>query len=401
MISIKKKQKSIIKVLLFSIYFFIFSNLFSKEQKGESKDLTQYLLTKPQKLFSLKYGKNANEIGLIVGVGGEGELTSTLTDFVVGYDGSIYIADNVNSKIKKFSRDGKLLMMTEGELEYIGAIGVDPKGRVFVIYYENKPIYNRVAVFDNNGKRMLEEEKKVKDLFEKLTLINPKIKNDSGISKVRCDSKGNVYFQGELTYQFEPGLSSVKVFKKGQFPYIDGQKYSFELIKGERQEDFFVYSVDGSFSKYKMDILQPSKVTIYNEDDSVLREFIIPKDGFNEIEKLFPIGGGPEISDESGNFYVIRGPLKIYHRPLDVKHMSAPDFFVICSEALVEYNREGKFIGIRVIYNRSGFTFFTPFQLDPEGDVYYLDFKSDRVDVMMAPAPKIDSKLKKRGDGKR
>lgn len=77
------------------------------------------------------------------------------TDVAFGADGDFYVSDGYgNSRVLKFSRDGKLLRewgkkgKGEGEFSLPHAIVVDAKGRVIVGDREN----NRVQVFDAEGK---------------------------------------------------------------------------------------------------------------------------------------------------------------------------------------------------------------------------------------------------------
>jgi len=77
------------------------------------------------------------------------------TDLAFASNGDFYVADGYgNSRVAKFSRDGKFLLdwgkkgTAEGEFNLPHAVAVDARGRVYVGDREN----NRIQVFDSGGK---------------------------------------------------------------------------------------------------------------------------------------------------------------------------------------------------------------------------------------------------------
>lgn len=76
--------------------------------------------------------------------------------------------------------------------------------------------------------------------------------------------------------------------------------------------------------------------------------------------------------------------MAVYHLPLKPTSRS---FFVVRSYAVLKYDDEGNFVGMRAVIN--GFTMPSIhwFEVDPQGNVYYLNYRTNQVDVMMAPAP--------------
>lgn len=98
---------------------------------------------------------------LLLGLGKKGEPGAgpdqfdRPTDVAVAPSGEFYVSDGYgNSRVLKFSRDGKLLRQWgkkgkgDGEFDLPHAISLDPKGRVYVADREN----NRVQVFDGDGR---------------------------------------------------------------------------------------------------------------------------------------------------------------------------------------------------------------------------------------------------------
>ena len=96
------------------------------------------------------------------GVAGNGPDTfDRPSDIVVARNGDLFVADgHTNSRVVKFSKDGRFLMSWgtkgagPGELNTPHSIAVDSSGRIFVGDRGN----NRIEIFDQNGK-FLEEWK--------------------------------------------------------------------------------------------------------------------------------------------------------------------------------------------------------------------------------------------------
>ena len=99
---------------------------------------------------------------------------------------------------------------------------------------------------------------------------------------------------------------------------------------------------------------------------------------------MVPITSDTFFVDGKGSFYNIHHPLVSYAIPLDKEKKFGTGHF----NALLEYDKEGGFIGVRVIIDSFHIRIFHQIEVDSQGNIYYLDFKSDHVDVMMAPAPK-------------
>lgn len=363
---------------------------------GGLSDLSRYVMTKPQRLFSLKYGEGSSQVGMFIPhpkAEDSGE-PSGPSDFTIGYDGSIYIGDEQNGKVKKFDRYGKILMMTEGEIDRIAGMAVDNRGRIYVIH---GTLSNEVAVYDGNGKRLPELEKKIMEVMEKLAKemasTQPKLKEEifGGFNRfpageVRCDRSGNLYFRGgQFIVKVDSLFTQAQLVNRYPYPLNGkGFYYAYRLLPSQRKAECLTYGTDGSLlNRFPMPILRRVEVTIYNADGSVVRRFTLPRGEWSKIEELVPMGGGDIICDGRGHFYTLRDPGVLYHLPLKPDH---PRFFVVYPFAVLEYDSEGNFVGVRAII--SGFTMFSNwFEVDLQGNVYWLDYKADHLDVMMAPVP--------------
>jgi len=360
---------------------------------GEPPDLSRYLLTKPRVLFSLPYGEGPSQVGMDIPKPEEEGEASGPSDFAVSADGSIYIGDQRNGKVKKFSRSGKLLMMTAGRIDRIAGMAVDNQGKIYVIH---GALSNEVAVYDEKGKRLPDAERKImgaaKNLAEELSSTQPQLAKDifdgrGGVpaGAVRCDGAGNVYFRRrQFHLKFDSQFTRAQVLK-GHPLDGGGSFYSYRLLPSQQQVERLVYGIDGSLvNRFLTDILERAEVTIYGADGSAIRKFVLPQGEWSEVERLVSVGGGSIDCDGRGHFYTRRSPVAVYHLPLKP---NSPSFFVVRSYAVLEYDGEGNFVGLRAVIN--GFTMPSIHwvEVDLQGNVYWLDHKAEHVDVMMAPAP--------------
>jgi len=366
-----------------SIFLLCISTICSQAEEKQI-DMTSYVLTEPRILFSIKYGGQPSEVGLFV-PGPEEGLPECISDFAVGVDGSIYIADAVNMKVKKFSRQGKLLMCTEDALNGIEAIGVNKKGWIFVVYFGDSSRSNQIAVYDEKGRRVSSAEETIKKLFG--DVIVPKeaggFKGIPGLTQVWCDAADNIHLRGgNFVYRVSAELTNITPFKNS-FPYING-RYFYRLLETKEQGESRIYRIDGSVYSLLMPILHPIEIVIYEDDGSVFKKFLLSRGEFGDIEKMVPICSDIFFIDGKGNFYNIRSPLVRHLVPLRKGSTLFTGYF----DALLEYDKEGKYVGVRAIIKSFYMKIRNQIKVDPQGNIYYLDFKEDHVDVMMAPAPK-------------
>ena len=135
-------------------------------------------------------------------------------------------------------------------------------------------------------------------------------------------------------------------------------------------------------SEYVGPVFSRVETTVYAPDGSVVRKVTIPSNSFSEIEKQLPSGGVViEGTDGRGHFYTMRSPLEIHH-------IAVGDSFVVHYYAILEYDQNGKFIGVRAVLRGGFMTTGHWVKVDTAGNVYWLDFQADRVNIMMAPIKK-------------
>ncbi|MCM8759888.1 MAG: hypothetical protein NC906_08995 [Candidatus Omnitrophica bacterium] len=360
---------------------------------GNEKDnFCNYLLTEPRVLFSLKYGRDISNVGisLVSEKDEEGaELESTVigvSDFAIDFKNNIYIADKVNGRVKKFSMKGELIGATEDYLESIESVSVDLKGNIFVLYGDPSI---HIAVYDNKGRRKKTEEEKIKKVLPGLT-----------INYIRCDFQGNLYLfrrkyvdSDELYYKIEPFISKLETYKN-RCPYTKGRSISL-VPKSSKHIKVRIYRKSGEVDEYYTEGLQPIEVNVFNKTNGFQHKFDLPDREFSEAERLFPLLKVKYPSfDERGHLYFLKCTQDT--KEISLSPVPSWNFYVWGPIAILEYDNNGRFVGIRALFYGAAFIPATNLlKVDSQGNIYYLDFKSDHVDVMMAPAPKKGAKRNK------
>lgn len=333
-------------------------------------------LTKPVKLFSLSYGEGANNIGVdIPEVEEEGALVLGPSKFLIAHDGTIWFADKVNDgRIKQFSRTGQLLRQIKTNLPSITYFAVGTDGSVYVDYDDPSGF----MVFDAQGKPQPEIAQR---LTKAVRSIDPHIL----LSHLRIDKSNNLYGQTFLKQKqvtIRVTLSGeAKILPAGA---IDWQGRIWGLKRLEEREALMkVYEEDGQLIiSHEVPAFVIRQYTVYDAMGQAIRQFNLPSDELSELEKSLTVLD--DKIDGRGHVYLLAQSLtvqwKIVINTLQVLH-----WFVV-----LEYDGQGNRIGVRAVLVQPDFHMVSVNELwdvDQDGNVYYLDFKSDRVDVMMAPAP--------------
>jgi len=358
-------------------------------------DLSVYVLTKPKKLFSVQYGKELSQVKMFIppfGIEDAGDVAGP-SDFAIGFDGNIYIGDEQSGKVKGFDRQGRFLMATEGRIDRIAAFTVDKQGRIYVIH---GTLSNEVAVYDKSGKRLYDVEQKIMNAARKLErelasvspLLKEKVFDFGGLpaGTVKCDGDGNLYFLGgKTTVRINSEFTRAQAFEERILPLLnEGSYFSYRFLPGKRLKRI-VYGIDGSIvNQFLTNALERIQITVYKSDGIAVRKLQLPKREWSKIEQLAPMGGGEILCDGRGHFYIKRSPQIVLHLPL---RSDNPGFFVVHYYGVFEYDEDGDFVGVRAIVNGPPCYMVSWFQVDTQGNIYWLDFKADHVDVMMAPVP--------------
>jgi hypothetical protein len=342
-------------------------------------DLRPYLLTKPRVLFVLRYGEGKEEIGLFIPP--EEGYVSGPSDFEIGLDGNVYIGDEQNGKVKKFTRSGRLLMMTQGHLDRIADMAVDSQGRIYVIHGAR---LDRITVFDTQGRVLQRAIKQIKSAMKGI------LDRWQNLVTVTCDVFGNLYWKcrdrrgKRVVVKLDKNWNYLGVIELGKdWNYFDdkGNIYSFQRLSMEPIEQR-VYDTDGALvNRFPTNAFSRWSVTIHDAKGKLVKQLRLPNGPWTAVERLVPVRSGSLWVDGRGHFYLLATPPNIRHVAI------LPRFSEPWPCAILEYDENGRFVGLRAVI--VGKPMFSPWvKVDWKGNVYWLDFKADHLEVMMAPVPK-------------
>jgi len=309
----------------------------------------------PRVLFTIPYGSKDAQV--MIGFGAD-MVPHGPSGFWVDKDGDIYINDIVNRKIKKFSKDGNLIFVTEGEF-YIGAFVVDDYGNIFA-----DTGLNRTTKFDNKGKVV--HHLNWSPFYER--------RHSKDVRKSMKD--------------LSPQLAEIPSFKPRAL--IDAQDKRYEV----RYEDY-----------YEKDKETKTIVNVYDKMGKTIGTFTISPKVKKQLLQTFPKGDSSQTNlpdyeglctqgisiewiDANGNLYG-KAEAKRKEPIVLVKDVHlwgeggevVEDLTIICDEIIYKYDSQGNFITqIRYPGNICGLEQHG--KVDKDGNIYCLQFHKDGMDVV-------------------
>jgi len=340
----------------------------------------------------LPYGDGIGEVGIFWEMPEEGPTAGPST-FLVGWDGNIYMGDEQNGRVKVFDRSGNLLAVTEGRLDRIAGLGVDPQGRIFVTHGSR---LDEVTVFGDGKVEKETPTSRVAQipLREDLTQkIQEWITSNRAwlVGDVICSAERRVYLLGELSDKRDS--NTIWVFDEqgqmlghvpGRCALVDSQgRLFFEEIRWSQKEITLVGKDErgGLVNEVKVQQIEALEITI--------------RDGWGEILEKISVKP-PRLLHAQGELYMTpdllavdgRGHLYFHASPTTVVAKKiTPALRVDGPDFVLEYDEKGDFSAVRASFYlgplRRNF-----FKVDAKGNVYWLDFQADHLDVMMAPVPR-------------
>ncbi len=364
-------------------------------------------------LFALKYGEADTQVGVVKGEGGYFGPSA----LVVADDGTIYIGDDQNDCVKRFDRRGNLLMKTE-PTRRIAMMGVDTSGRIYVLGGAG---LNVIRIYDSSGRRLRKREG---DIVRHLLRIQfPEDRSDweqtleLNLSQGRevdllwemlhgefqMTPWGDIYLLPEhercekcLPYiirfpagQVTPQIVSVpKELLKTRLYDRTGCLYHFVRVSTPRTRrvERVWYDVSGRRAEDSDEVTvgQCAVVKVYNWQGALVRQISLPSSEPSDVECSMAWDDTAGI-DSRGHVYRVGAPLRVFcvsRKPDD------PDFHVRLGYTIVEYDAAGNFVGVRAVFS------YPPlggevawYAVDGAGNVYWVEYYAEHLEVMMAPVP--------------
>lgn len=332
--------------------------------------------TRAVALFSLYYGKAADRIGMYIPkVEMEGELVAGPSHFTVARDGTLWFADAVNHQLKQFDRTGRLLRQMKTRLPRMDALSVRTDGYVYVVYNGSALQFE---VFDAQGQL---QPQIARQLTEAVKAASPQI----ALIDLRTDTHDSLYGQTflnkkQVTIRIAPS-GQITILPGGAVDHL-GHIWGLQRLE-DRESSVKVYKADGQLlTSFNVPAFVVKRYTVYDTAGQAIRQFNLPSTGLFSIEQSLS-----EIIDyrvgRQEHLYMIAPSLTQQWENV-VRALRVLHWYVV-----MEYDNQGNRIGIRAILSRPNFHGIGVenfWDIDQAGNVYYLDFKADHVDVMMAPA---------------
>lgn len=338
-------------------------------------------VTQPIRLFSLTYGTESGQINLrfpTLDDEDDGEIGTGPTDFKVSWDGNAFYFAKANMRqVKVFNRQGQLTRTLMTDLKQLDRIAVAPSGDVYLFTGSS------FEVFDAQGQRQPERARTLESATKDLELLP---------QWFITDGSGNLYVGVSLPNEQE--VKMVRITPQGQTSILRRgaveRQNGFIWHEGLAQPDQVVaqevYGPDGQlFATYEESAFAPEDVIVYNGDGQEVRRFRFPVGGLNQVEQSLCLGWEASQVDSNGRMYIVAESRR-QDEVIVEETFTMRKYFVVLS-----YDGQGNRVGVRAVYNKPRYgSSEAPRQqwdVDQAGNVYYLDFKADHVDVMMAPAP--------------
>ncbi len=329
----------------------------------------------PRQLGRILYGQHSEQIGVNWAGGGLGEGNNPYNlgpiGFAVDDQGDIYLGDYVNGSVKRFSKKGELLAVTEGVIGNLQSFWVSSTGDLYV-RSEDRP--SEITRFDSRGHRVW--ARTFHEIIPRDVLVRLEqdygVKFPSGFStEITIGPKNTIMLQatGQLTNGQTGKKIGIIVNDKGEFvevrPYFGFESGGF----------WWQYQID--FTGLADGVSPPITVNTYTKEgtkkQTISLDVKVDATRYQHLSKYSSIWAIPD--RRNGNFLIttikLVEPIKVTQQAL------------IHRDYIVDrYDNVGKFI------ERFRFA-YSPFQgsfenitVSSDGVLYFLRYDNKGLYVM-------------------
>ena len=266
----------------------------------------------------------------------------------------------------------------------------------------------RVRLLDVKGKEP-EHLKPIARAYEKG--IQSLVRSGYSIHIIYFDSYMNLYFSGVVLDDNKYLIG--KIDKYGSASFLIYNR-SFADFFSESNEDTLIYFQDAlseserksleeavkeehappgaSIEVFKVEVHKFYKINISvfsMKDKKIIRRITIPNE--KSLDKMEAESESPDLrkvrADRRGNLFVPLEPLKIHWQAIETPYGE----FAVKQVPIQEYAPDGKRIGLRAVipiadYGGPGGP-VEPWDVDAPGNLYYLVWTKDALEVWLAPVP--------------
>lgn len=344
----------------------------------------------PQTLFELTYGEGEDQIGVVRG-DEPGTYPMGPTSLTIGPSGDVYIGDRIQQTVKRFSRSGKLLMKTEGEIENMGRPCIGPKGEIWVV---NGAGATELTLFDPEGRRV------VSTRDEKGVLVEPR-GGEQVLEQMRAWMVAHSLFP-----QINP--TSLSYDASGRF-YVRVSGYNFEPKVAGARPRVFVFTPDLTLSGVVLgDFVGPQgmlysatgppmnrvgqRYQVRAHNGSLLEEVDLPRS--EALAEVVPWMGGDTASlsytmaDARGDLYAVG--LVSRSAIGETSRFLTEDLVVDLDLAILKLDATGRLLAA---FRIPGSPFLRVYSVyvGPKGDTYYFEFGPESLKVKMISAAALSA----------
>ncbi|MDD5131376.1 MAG: hypothetical protein PHH44_01820, partial [bacterium] len=346
--------------------------------------LTTYNVVAQEVLFSIPYGEEDAQVYMFIpdpDAEDQGEAYGPGFFFVDDEHDVVYLS------LKKFKTNGVFISKMQPEenqsLEGIRTCSwVDSEENIYVV--GRNPIYrcDQIAKLDKEGKIIW-----TKTLPE-IVGNNKKYKSIWGGIKV--DAQGNVYFEVDFKAKPEDELSEFKYLKLDKDGNPLGEVPSYYLDKNNNYYVFHSIESEGKLKYYFMDenyvgsYTSGADIEMFNPEKQFVKKVNISfPDEFKQFENYRGVDQWD--IDSEGNIYVTA----FVRRDPDKETELNGETFIIRNDLYIyKYNQRGEFIS-QIKIPDYPVDLSSKIRVDKNGDIYYLQFYADHLDVVKVSSDNI------------
>ncbi|MCW5934572.1 MAG: hypothetical protein KIT45_09785 [Fimbriimonadia bacterium] len=288
--------------------------------------------------------------------------------------------DAKGSRVKVFDQEGKLetTIACASEPKEWMAIGFD--GTIYLFG-------EAISVYSDKGAPKLSIQSALNNQLRQALRDGWELRKHYFV----VDYAGCVYLSGRVSGEFKTlklSPSSEAAYATLSFGVVNRKNGHLSLLSldGDGSEvNQTVFDEHGSVvNRSRMIAFTRRSLKTYNQEQTLLRDVSIPSTSMSSIESQLNFGTGQWEKLDG------RDALFLVAEPSQLRWERRGEIQVLSRYSILEYDRQGAFVGVRAQFNDPDFqahkSMTNVWDIDREGNLYYLDFQADHLRVMKVAA---------------